>query len=220
MTREGAKSLKGIQVAFVDGEFDDIRRRVQQGLDDGLDPGTILDEGLIPGIRDVGEQFRRYEVYLPEMMMAADAWQEGMDLLEPLLAAQGQKSETKGRVVLGSVMGDVHSLGKNIVATMLQTSGFEVVDLGIDVPAVKFVEEAEKAKADIIALSALMTTTMPQQRDVIDYLEARGNRAQYYVMVGGGPTNAEWAREIGADGHGQTAADAVNLALAHVEGRG
>ena len=210
--------LEQIQAAFVDAQFDEIQPLVQQGLDEGLDPGLILDDGLIPGIREVGEQFRRYEVYLPEMMMAADAWQEGMDLLEPLLAAQGQRGEAKGKVILGSVMGDVHSLGKNIVGTMLQTAGFEVVDLGIDVPAVRFVEEAEKSGADIIALSALMTTTMPQQKDVIEFLEARGNRAQYFVMVGGGPTNAEWAEQIGADGYGQTAADAVNLALAYMEG--
>lgn len=216
---EGTHTLERIRAAFVGGAFDEIQRFVQQGLDSGLDPGAILDDGLVPGIRDVGEQFRRYEVYLPEMMMAADAWQEGMDLLETLLAAQGKRGEAKGKVILGSVMGDVHSLGKNIVATMLQTAGFEVIDLGIDVPAVRFVEEAEKAKADIVALSALMTTTMPQQRDVIEYLEARGSRAQYYVMVGGGPTNIEWAEQIGADGYGQTAADAVNLALTHMEGR-
>lgn len=215
---KGASISEQIRAAFVNGAFDEIQPLVQQGLDGRLDPDAILDDGLIPGIRDVGEQFRRYEVYLPEMMMAADAWQEGMDLLEPLLAAQGKRDKAKGKVILGSVMGDVHSLGKNIVATMLQTAGLEVIDLGIDVPAVKFVEEAEKAGADIVALSALMTTTMPQQRDVIEYLESRGSRAQYYVMVGGGPTNIEWAEQIGADGYGQTAADAVNLALTHMEG--
>lgn len=216
---EGVETLEQIRAAFVTAEFDDIRGLVQQGLDTGLDPGVILNEGLIPGIRDVGEQFRRYEVYLPEMMMAADAWQEGMALLEPLLATQGQEGRAKGTVLLGSVLGDVHSLGKNIVATMLQAAGLKVIDLGIDVPAVKFVEEAAKAGADIIALSALMTTTMPQQRDVIEYLKARGQRAQYYVMVGGGPTTAEWAEQIEADGYGQTAADAVNLALTYLEGK-
>jgi corrinoid protein of di/trimethylamine methyltransferase len=211
--------LEQIRAAFVDGQFDKIQPLVHQGLEEGLDPGAILDGSLIPGIREVGELFRRYEVYLPEMMMAAEAWQEGMDLLEPLLVTPGQRSTSKGKVILGSVMGDVHSLGKNIVATMLQTAGFEVIDLGIDVPAARFVEEAEKARADIIALSALMTTTMPQQRDVIEYLKARGSRAQYYVMVGGGPTNAEWAEQIGADGHGQTAADAITLGLTYMEGK-
>jgi corrinoid protein of di/trimethylamine methyltransferase len=216
---KGVTNQERIREAFVNGEFDKVQPLVQQGLEEGLDPDAILDDGLISGIREVGEQFRRYEVYLPEMMMAADAWQEGMDLLEPLLAAQGKWGEAKGKVILGSVMGDVHSLGKNIVATMLQTAGCEVIDLGTDVPSVKFVEEAERANADIIALSALMTTTMPQQSDVIEYLEARGNRALYYVMVGGGPTSDEWAAQIGADGYGQTAADAVSLALAYMEGK-
>ena len=210
-------AVESVRAAFVGGEFDEVRPLILLGLDEGADPGALLDDGMIPGLREVGEQFQRSEVYLPEMMMAADAWQEGMDLLGPLLAAAGRGGETKATVVVGSVKGDVHSLGKNIVATMLQTAGFEVIDLGCDVPASGFVEAAEKAKADIIALSALMTTTMAQQQDVIQYLEARGNRAAYYVMVGGGPTTAGWAEEIGADGYGRTAADAVDLALAHVE---
>jgi corrinoid protein of di/trimethylamine methyltransferase len=214
---ERSSAVERVRAAFVDGEFDEVSSLIQLGLDGGSDPGALLDDGMIPGLRDVGEQFQRSEVYLPEMMMAADAWQEGMDLLGPLLAAQGRGGEAKAKVVLGSVKGDVHSLGKNIVATMLQTAGFEVIDLGCDVPAAGFAEAAEKAKADIIALSALMTTTMAQQQDVVQYLEARGSRAEYYVMVGGGPTTARWAAEIGADGYGQTAADAVDLALAHVE---
>lgn len=212
--------LEQIIEAFTDGEFEGIEGLVQQGLDAGLGPSTILNKGLIPGIRAVGEQFRRFEVFLPEMMMAADAWQEGMDLLEPLLADDEGKREPLGRVVLGSVKGDIHSLGKNIVGTMLQSSGFEVYDLGVDVPASKFIDEAEKVKADVIALSALMTTTMPQQKDVIEHLEARGLRDQYYVMVGGGPTTHEWAAEMGADAYGETAADAVNLVLAHMEAKG
>lgn len=211
--------LQQIMEAFIEGEFDEIQPLVQQGLDAGLDPDGILDNGLIPGIREVGERFRRSEVYLPEMMMAADAWQEGMELLEPLISGQGGEAEPVGRVVLGAVKGDIHALGKNIVATMLGTAGFKVLDLGVDVPASKFIDEAEGFKADIIALSALMTTTMPQQRDVVEHLLARGSRDKYYVMVGGGPTTAEWAQEMGADAFGETAADAVNLALAHVEGK-
>ncbi len=216
MTME-PKTVERIRAAFVEARFHEVRALIEEGLSQGLEPGSLLDDGMIPGLREVGEQFQRSEVYLPEMMMAADAWQEGMDLLGPLLAASGRASEAKAKVVLGSVKGDVHSLGKNIVGTMLQTAGFEVIDLGCDVAASGFVEEAEKAKADIIALTALMTTTMAQQKDVIEYLEARGSRARYYVMVGGGPTTAEWAEEIGADGYGRTAADAVDLALAHVE---
>jgi corrinoid protein of di/trimethylamine methyltransferase len=205
--------------AFTDAEFDDVEPLVQHGLDQGVGADAILNGGLIRGIREVGEQFRRFEVYLPEMMMAADAWQEGMDLLEPLLSAEEIQEEAAGKIVLGSVKGDIHSLGKNIVATMLQAAGFKVFDVGVDVPASKFIEEGEKAGADIIALSALMTTTMPQQRDVIQHLEARGLRDKYFVMVGGGPTTAEWAKQIGADAFGETAADAVNLVAAHLEGK-
>ncbi|MGD2148132.1 MAG: cobalamin-dependent protein [Anaerolineae bacterium] len=215
---ERVNTLVRIRAAFIDEQSGEIQPLVQQGLDEGLNPDAILDASRIPGIRDLGEQSRRCEVYLPEMMMAADAWQEGMDLLEPLLPAQGQRGEAKDKVILGSVMGDMHSLGKNIVATMLETAGIEGIDLGIDVPAVRFVEEAEKADADIIALSALMTTTMPEQEDAIEYLEARGKSAGSYVMVVGGPTNVEWAEQIGADGYGQTATDAVGLALAWVGG--
>jgi corrinoid protein of di/trimethylamine methyltransferase len=203
--------------AFQGGDFYEVAALVQQALDEGLAPNAVLNDGLIVGIREVGEQFRRSEVYLPEMMMAADAWQEGMDLLDPLLAGQEAASGVAGKVVVGTVKGDIHSLGKNIVITMFQTAGFKVIDLGVDVPASRFVDEAEKHQADIIALSALMTTTMPQQKDVIEHLYARGQRETYYVMVGGGATNAGWAREINADAYGETAADAIALALAHME---
>lgn len=212
-------ALDRIVEAFTTGEFDDVRLRVQQGLEARLEPDVLLNGGLIRGIREVGEQFRRSEVYLPEMMMAADAWQEGMDLLQPLLRSAPATSGPVGRVVLGTVKGDVHSLGKNIVATMLRAVGFEVNDLGIDVPASRFVEEADRVRADIIAVSALMTTTMPYQADVVEHLAARGRRDRYYVLVGGAPTSPEWAASIGADAHGQTAADAVNLALATMQRR-
>ena len=127
---ESPSAIERIRAAFAGGDFDEVRPLIQRGLDEGADPGALLDDGMIPGLREVGEQFQRSEVYLPEMMMAADAWQEGMDLLGPLLAAQGRGGEAKAKVVLGSVKGDVHSLGKSIVATMLQTAGFEVIDLG------------------------------------------------------------------------------------------
>jgi corrinoid protein of di/trimethylamine methyltransferase len=211
--------LDRIVEAFTAGEFDEVRLRVQQGLEARLEPDAILNGGLIRGIREVGEQFRRSEVYLPEMMMAADAWQEGMDLLQPLLPAGPATGNAVARVVLGTVKGDIHSLGKNIVATLLRAAGFEVHDLGIDVPASRFVEEAGRLRADILALSALMTTTMPYQADVIDHLVARSQRDRYYVLVGGGPTSLEWAESIGADAHGQTAADAVNLALGYMQRR-
>lgn len=210
------ETVQKIVEAFKGADFDEVPALTQQAVNEGLDPSSILDDGLIVGIREVGEQFRHGEVYLPEMMMAADAWQEAMALLDPLLGEQRAAGEPAGTVIIGTVKGDIHALGKNIVINMLQMEGFEVIDLGVDVPASRFVDEAEKHKANIIALSALMTTTMPQQKEVMEHLYARGNREAYYVMVGGGPTTADWATEIKADVYGETAADAVALAVAHM----
>jgi corrinoid protein of di/trimethylamine methyltransferase len=204
-----------IVTAFAEADFDRIPELVQNGLDEGLPARALLDDGLVAGIREVGEMFRRGEVFLPEMMLAAEAWQTGMDVLEPLLAGQPQVA-AKGRVVIGTVKGDIHSLGKNIVSTMLKTAGFDLTDLGVDVPASRFVTAAIDGRADIIAVCALMTTTMPQQKEVIEHLVAAGKRSDFFVMVGGASTTQAWAAQIGADGHGETAADAVALAEAHV----
>ena len=208
-------TFAAIITAFTEADFERVPRLVQEGLDSGLPARALLDDGLVAGIREVGEMFRRGEVYLPEMMLAAEAWQAGMDVLEPLLAGQ-PRMEPKGRVVIGTVKGDIHSLGKNIVSTMLKTAGFEVIDLGVDVPASRFVTSASAARADVIAVCALMTTTMPQQKEVIEHLVAAGRRRDFFVMVGGASTTQAWATEIGADGHGETAADAVALAQGHV----
>ena len=201
--------------AFTDAEFDEVPVLVRRGLAEGVAARALLDEGLVPGIREVGEMFRRGDVYLPEMMLAAEAWQEGMDVLEPLLSADAY-AEPRGKVVIGTVKGDIHSLGKSIVSTMLKTAGFDVIDWGTDVAASRFVTTALQERAGIIAACALMTTTVSQQRDVIEHALASGRRDELYVMVGGASTTAEWAAEIGADGHGETAADAVALAEAHV----
>jgi corrinoid protein of di/trimethylamine methyltransferase len=208
--------LQQIVSTFSEGAYDEIRTLVRRALAEGGDPARILDDGLIEGLRQVGESFRRGEVYLPDMMMAAEAWQAGMDLLEPLLAVRPATGTARGKVVIGTVKGDIHSLGKNIVVTMLKAANFEVVDLGINVPASRFIEEAERRQAEIIAASALMTTTMPQQRDILEHLTAGHKREAYFVMVGGGCTTAEWAKEIQADAYGETAADAVALAQAHM----
>jgi len=200
-----------IVAAFVEGDFDGIPALTQRGLDEGADAQVLLDDGLIAGIREVGEMCRRGEAFLPEMMLAAEAWQSGIDILEPHLVS-GAAAGTRGRVVIGTVKGDIHSLGKNIVGTMLKASGFDVVDLGVDVPASRFVAVAAEERAQVIAVSALMTTTMPQQREVIEHLEAAGKRQDHSVLVGGASTTGEWAREIGADAYGESAADAVALA--------
>jgi len=152
-------------------------------------------------------------------MMAADAWEQAMKVLEPELAASEKAQEKVGRVVMGTVQGDIHCLGKDIVVAMLKVNGFEVYDVGVDAAASVFVDKAEEVGADVIGVSALMTTTMPQQRNVIEHLEARGIRDKYFVMVGGGCTNQSWADEIGADAYGETAGDAIMLALKSVDRR-
>ncbi len=176
-------------------------------------PTDIIEGGLSPGMKEVGNRFARYEIYLPEMMLAAEAWDQAMKVLEPKLLESGVERKKVGRVVIGTVSGDVHSIGKNIVAAMLKMSGFEVFDLGVDVAASAFVLKAEEVGADIIAASALMSTTMPQQKNVIEHLNARGVRDKYRVLIGGGSTTQEWADTIGADGYGRTAGDATSLAL-------
>jgi methanogenic corrinoid protein MtbC1 len=200
-------TIAAVITAFTESDFDRVPELVRRGLEQGLTARTVLDDGLVTGIREVGERFRRGEAYLPEMLLAAEAWQ--------LMVGQ-PGSESRGRVVIGTVKGDVHSLGKNIVSTMLKIAGFEVIDLGTDVPASRFITTALETRASVIAVCALMTTTMPQQREVIEHALASGKRDELFVMVGGASTSPAWAQEIGADGHGETAADAVALAEAYV----
>jgi trimethylamine corrinoid protein len=199
--------------AIIAGDKDKLLAAVDGALKQGVAPSDIIDKGMSPGMKEVGERFARYEIYLPEMMMAAEAWESAMKALEPKLLESGVKQRQVGKVVLGTVKGDIHSIGKNIVGAMLKMSGFVVVDLGVDVPASTFVTKAEEVGADIIAASALMSTTIPQQKSIIDHLEARGIRKKYAVLVGGGSTSQEWANSIGADGYGRTAGDATALAL-------
>ncbi|MEM5867542.1 MAG: corrinoid protein [Candidatus Aenigmatarchaeota archaeon] len=170
-----------------------------------------IEECLVRGAKDVGEKFDRLEIFLPELLMAADAMQAALNILLPKIPRG--KVPKKGVVVSGTVKGDIHDIGKNILVAMLRANGFEVYDLGVDVPTSKFIEEAERVQADIITLSALMASTLGGQKDVIDYLKATGKRDKFIVMVGGGPTTREWAEEIGADGYAETASEAVKVAL-------
>ena len=199
--------------AIIAGDKDKLLVAVEDALREGVTASEIIERGMSPGMKEVGERFTRYEIYLPEMMMAAEAWEQAMKVLEPKLLAAGAERKKVGRVVIGTVKGDIHSIGKNIVAAMLKMSGFEVFDLGVDVAASVFVVKAEEVGADILAASALMSATTPQQKEIIEHLKARGTRDKYCVLVGGGSTSQEWADSIGADGYGRTAGDAVALAL-------
>ena len=178
----------------------------------GIGPREIIDDALVPAMDEVGRLFLADELFLPEMMQSAVAFERAMSLLEPALEASGQSVVKAGVVVLGTVRGDIHSIGKNILGLLLRIAGFSVHDLGVDVAPFDFVSKAEEVDADIIACSALLTTTLSGQKDVIDVLAGSGKRGAYKVIVGGGATTAEWAEAIGADGFSATAYEAVEMA--------
>ena len=166
---------------------------------------------LTAGMREIGDQFARMEIFLPEMMKAAKAMQAAMGQLEPALEAMGGDKQDRGTIVMGTVEGDMHEIGKDIVITMLEVHGFEVHDLGIDVNALEFIHRAEAVKADVIGASALMTTTMPNQKEIIDLLKEKGLRGKYHVILGGAPVTAEWVEVCGADSWGESAAVSVEI---------
>ncbi len=172
----------------------------------------MIEQGMSPAMEEVGRRFQTGEMFLPELQMSADVFTAVMEILQPMLLASKTKLKPKGRVVIGTVNGDLHSIGKDMVATMLKVGGFEVIDLGVDVRPLTFIEQAESQQADIIALSALLTTTMPAQREVIEALKERGLREKYKIIIGGAPVNQEWGDEINADGYSKNAAAAVKLA--------
>lgn len=190
------------------GQAEAALAAAEEALQAGHDAKALVDE-LTVALREVGERFERMEIFLPGMMLAARAMQEVMARLERELAGQAQTREKKGVVVLGTVQGDIHEIGKDIVATLLRAHGFEIHDLGSDVEPLEFVRRAEEVGADIIGASALMTTTMPAQQEIIQILQDKGVREKYHVAVGGAPVNQEWADEIGADSWGENAARAV-----------
>ena len=186
----------------------------------GLDLLEAVEKGFANPIRELGEAFDRMEVFLPELTLGADAMKAGVAVLETALNEQGGKLEKKATVVVGTVEGDIHDIGKSVVATMLQANGYEVHDLGVEVPATRIIEAAESHNADVIAMSALLSTTMLYQRDVIELLKNKGIRDKYFVIVGGAPVTQAWADEIGADGYAHDAFDAVQVLDKAIEGRG
>jgi len=202
--------LARISEAVIVGNADRTQQLVKQAIDEGTDPEKIIYEGLVPGMNVVGDKFRKNEYYVPEVLIAARAMQRGMDLLQPLL--QGRKIRTLGKVVIGTVEGDLHDIGKNLVAMMLKGSGFEVIDLGVDIKADDFVQKAEEEGAHIVAMSALLTTTMPSMKKTIEALKQAGVRSNFKVMIGGAPVTQGYADEIGADGFAPDAASAVDKA--------
>jgi corrinoid protein of di/trimethylamine methyltransferase len=198
--------------AVIDGDPAAATALAEQALAEGVSPLAAIEDGFVPGLTYVGEQFGLGELFLPDMMLAARAMQKAVAILEPELARQSATRHVTGRVVLGTVKGDIHEIGKNLVGMMLATSGFEVHDLGVDVAPERFVDAAREHDADIIGVSALLTTTMAGQRTVVEAVAAAGLRPKVKVMVGGAPASASWASEIGADGYSEDAIGAVALA--------
>jgi len=182
----------------------------QKLVDEGVPAVEILNDGLVPGMNVVGKKFKANEFYLPEVLLAARAMKAAMDIIKPLLSESG--AETKGKIIIGTVKGDIHDIGKNLVGMMLEGGGYTVIDLGADIPAEKFVEEIKKNGVKLIGLSALLTTTMIGMKTVIDILKADKETVDVKVMVGGAPLNQEYADSIGADGYASDASGAVDLA--------
>jgi 5-methyltetrahydrofolate--homocysteine methyltransferase len=199
------------------GEDDAVRQLAEQALAEGHAAGDVLHKGLLAGMDVVGEQFRVREIFLPDVLLAARAMQAGLDVLRPLLARDSVAAA--GTVVLGSVKGDLHDIGKNLVGIMLKGAGFEVIDLGHDVAPERFVETAEQSGASVIGMSALLTTTMIGMRTVVELVERRGLAGRVKTIVGGAPVSESFAREIGADAYGFDAASAVERVRALVAGR-
>jgi len=197
------------------GRAKNVKKLVEQALSEGIDPKEILNEGLLSGMMIVGGKFKRNEVFVPEVLVAARAMNAGVAILEPYLVEAG--NEPIGKAVIGTVKGDLHDIGKNLVAMMMKAAGFEVVDLGTDVAAEAFVDKAEEIGADVIGMSALLTTTMPNMKTVVEVLEERGLRDKYIVMIGGAPVTDSFAVQIGADFYTADATSAAETAKAAVE---
>ena len=193
------------------GKVKAVKELVNAAIADGVEPKVILDEGLLPGMSNIGEKFKNNEVYVPEVLIAARAMNAGVTILKPLMAS-GEMADA-GTAVIGTVKGDLHDIGKNLVGMMIEGAGFDVIDLGVDVPADKFIE-AMKANPDckIVALSALLTTTMPAIKNTIDAIVASGLRDTVKIMIGGAPVTQAFADEVGADGYSEDAASAAELA--------
>ena len=201
-----------------EGQEDDAVQGTRQALAAGCDLHALI-EGLTTAMRQVGDRFERMEIFLPEMLLAARAMQAVMKLVEPEMARQAIQRKQKGIVVIGTVAGDLHEIGKDIVITMLRAQGFAVHDLGADVNALDFIRKAEEVGADVIGASALMTTTMPAQREIVELLKAKGLREKYHVILGGAPVTRQWVEQAGADSWGENAAQAVSLLEEVVERR-
>jgi len=203
--------LNDISEQLQRGKANEVKELVQKAIDDGMEGKKVLNEGLMAGMGIIGEKFKKNEIYVPEVLIAARAMNSGIELLKPIM--QEDADEAKGRVVLGTVKGDLHDIGKNLVKIMMEGKGLEVVDLGIDCPAEKFVDTAKEKKANIVACSALLTTTMTEMENVVKAVEEAGMGDNTKVMIGGAPVTQNYCESIGADLYAPDAASAADSAV-------
>ncbi len=210
-------ALNGLYQAILNYDGDEAKKMIGVALQAGINPLACITDVLTPAIQEMGQRFQRGDIYLPELVMAADAMLSAMEIVKPVLVERHIERPLLGKVVIGTVQGDIHDIGKNIVASMLIARGFEVIDLGVDVKNEQFISKAREADAQIIAMSSLMTVTMPYQRELIRDLKDLNLRNRFKVLVGGGPITRSWADSIGADGFAENAATAPEIALRLVQ---
>jgi trimethylamine corrinoid protein len=205
--------LEQLRKAIQEYNIDQAKHFSEEAIKGGLDPTEIIKKGPASALKEIGDKFSCGELFLPELVAAAQAGEASIAVLNEEISRRAESIESLGRVVIGTVFGDVHSIGKNIVATMLRVAGFDVTDVGVDVPGDTFIQKVKELKPDILGLSALLTTTMDEQRKLVTRLKEEGLRDKVKVMVGGAPVSPEWGREIGADAVGLDAQDGVEKAL-------
>ncbi|MEM0006180.1 MAG: corrinoid protein [Ignisphaera sp.] len=203
--------LKELREATINGDSDEVVKLAKKIIEAGIDPLEAVEKALVAGVLELGDRWINGEAFISDIIAAADAMKLGLSILKGEIAKRGGSISYRGRIVIGTVEGDIHDIGKSIVASLWEASGFEVIDLGIDVPPSKFVEAIKQYSPDIVGMSALMTTTMLKQRETIEAIKQAGLRDRVKIVVGGAPTTEEWAREIGADGWAPDAISAVEL---------
>jgi len=208
--------LDHLKKAMVALDKEEVVSKTAISLEQEVSPLKIIQNGLMPGLNEIGELFENEEIFLPELMKSAQVFQSAMELLRPKIEEQGRTVEKKGTIVIGTVKGDMHYIGKDIVKLLMETAGFEVHDLGVDVDPFAFIVKADEVNANIIALSALLTTTLVGQKDLLEALEGQAKRNKFKVIVGGGAVTQAWSDEIGADGYAENAYGAVGLAESFV----
>jgi 5-methyltetrahydrofolate--homocysteine methyltransferase len=203
--------IENLRKAVLDLDVDRVKAAAEEAVRLDMDPIEAIDEGLAKGVRTIGDRFAAGEAFLTELVMAGEAMKAGVEVLRPVILQRKLQRKSTGIVVIGTVRGDIHDIGKNIVAVMLEAAGFEVNDVGVDVPPDRFLNKTKESKAQIVAMSALLTVTTPEQKSTIQTLEKAGIRKNVKVAVGGAAVTSEWAREIGAEGYSDNAVDAVEL---------